>query len=158
MATGLRHHELQLPLGMETALQVWPQHTLTLPRRKNQYGQSCCKLSNSYFFTKDFLYCCLFLKGCTKMTLSRKPGFHQFSLTILEGIHAPKQYYYYQQYYYYPYYQLSYTFLASFIRLSLTSDGITADQQVQICVFFKAYLLYHINYKPSSSSSVDSSH
>lgn len=37
----------------------------------------------SGFFYKDFLYSCLLLKDCIKMRLSRKPGFHQFSLLIL---------------------------------------------------------------------------
>lgn len=45
-----------------------------------------------FFFTKYFFYSWLLLKGCIKVRLSRKSGFHHFSLSILERISVPKQY------------------------------------------------------------------
>lgn len=59
------------------------------------------------------------------------------------------------------YYQLSYTFLASFIRLSLTSDGELQTSKFKSVfpwknIYYTMYI-YHI-YKPSSSSSIDSPH
>lgn len=82
----LQLHEL--PSGMKTTVWGLYKHgcnrwALSLP------GRFYWKLSNSYFFYQIFS---LLLNVCIKRRLSGKPGFHQFSLSIIERIHVSNQY------------------------------------------------------------------